>query len=178
MMDIEKAKTCCFTGHRPEKLPDNGNENSVVIKALKSRLFLETKNAVAQGYKYFITGMQRGVDLWAGECVLDLMGENDIHLIAAIPYKDFGKNYQAQDKWLFGRITDSADKIVYISEKYTKDCYKQRNLYMIENSSMLIAVVDDYNSGSGQTIGLAKKNGLIIKNILIHGNENDQCTFV
>ena len=52
--------------------------------------------------------MQRGVDLWAGECVLDLMGENDIHLIAAIPYKDFGKNYQAQDKWLFGRITDSA----------------------------------------------------------------------
>ena len=47
-----------FTGHRPEKLtrPD---------RAIKKDLEKEIRQAVADGLNVFITGMARGVDIWA-----------------------------------------------------------------------------------------------------------------
>ena len=49
---------CCFTGHRPEKLKIAEDE---VIKSLKK----EIRTAIADGFQTFISGMARGVDLWA-----------------------------------------------------------------------------------------------------------------
>lgn len=57
--EAEKRKhRCCFTGHRPEKLqaPD-----SVVVAALEK----EIRQAIADGFSVFISGMARGVDIWA-----------------------------------------------------------------------------------------------------------------
>lgn len=173
-MAVDRSKTVCFTGHRPEKLPGGGAERSPVVRMIKSRLYLEIETAAKEGYDTFITGMQRGVDLWAGECVLELMNIYDLRLIAAIPYKEFGVSYKDKDKWLFGRIKDAASEVIYIDDLYTRECYKHRNEFMVENSSLLIAVVDDLNSGTGQTIGLARKSGLIIRTVTVeHPYETD-----
>jgi len=70
--------SCCFTGHRPEKLqaPD-----SLVIKELDSAI----KNAINNGYSTFITGMAKGVDIWAAELVLrDRRRFPQIKLVCAI----------------------------------------------------------------------------------------------
>ena len=55
---------CCFTGHRPEKL---GMSETDVKKLLKA----EIKKAIDFGYCVFVSGMSRGVDLWAAELVLE-----------------------------------------------------------------------------------------------------------
>ena len=47
------------------------------------------------------------------------------------------------------------------SEEYSKDCYSVRNKYMVDSSSLLIAFVKNYRSGTGQTINYAKKTGKI-----------------
>ena len=56
---------CTFTGHRPEKL--DAPEAKV-----KEWLEEQIQQAMADGYTDFITGMQRGVDLWAAEILLKL----------------------------------------------------------------------------------------------------------
>lgn len=56
-----------------------------------------------------------------------------------------------------------AAKIVCTSPYYHANCYKIRNQYMVDHSSKLIAVVNNYASGTGQTIKYAEKKGKVIE---------------
>ena len=60
-----KLHRCCFTGHRPEKL-------FLVDKEIIRKLEREIELAIENGFTTFITGMGRGVDIWAAEIVLKL----------------------------------------------------------------------------------------------------------
>jgi len=158
-MDIKK--TLCFSGHRPEKLPFKGDVNLPETKMLMSILFCEISNAVEDGYRYFITGMAKGIDLWAAKYVIDLKNTDPaIKLICAVPYDGYGKSWKGIDKWDLNYVFEKADDIVTVSPDYSKFCMRFRNEYMVDNSSKLIAVVADYRSGTGQTIRYAQKKGL------------------
>ena len=159
-MEIIREKTLCFTGHRPEKLPSGGSDSSGETRIIKSMLYNEISAAADEGFDTFITGMQRGIDLWAGEIVLELAASRSLRLSAALPYRDFGKGFKGADKWNFGRIIDSAERVVIISEEYTPACMNLRNRYMVDNSSRLIAVVGNGRSGTGQTIRYAESSGV------------------
>ena len=65
MSEVEKRrKRCCFTGHRPEKLKCDE-------ATIKSALSCGIDAAIQDGYRTFISGMTRGVDIWAAELVLE-----------------------------------------------------------------------------------------------------------
>lgn len=181
-MDIIRNRTVCFTGHRPEKLPDGGRISSPKIKIIKSMLYSEIIKAADDGFDTFVTGMQRGIDLWAGEAVMSVAAQRGLRLIAVLPYRDFGKNFKGADKWLFGRIMDSAEEVVIISESYTPSCMAMRNRFMADNSARIIAVIGSEKSGTGQTLRYAAKQGLQIREINldnIFGNaENKQLTLL
>lgn len=50
----------------------------------------EIRAAITDGFQTFISGMARGVDIWAAEVVLRLRDNGSpIHLIAASPYQGF-----------------------------------------------------------------------------------------
>lgn len=164
-----KNTTACFTGHRPEKLPDGGADGSVLVSAVKSMLLSEINEAVCCGYNRFLTGMARGVDLWAGAMVADLIGDGvPVSLSAVFPYKGCENRYSEQDSVLSQKILSAADDVVYVSRGYYKGCMAERNRYLVEHSSRLIAVVTDYSSGTGQTIGFARKAGLELRIININ----------
>lgn len=164
-MDFIREKTVCFTGHRPEKLPGGGNASSPQVKVIKSMLYAEIVKAADEGCDTFITGMQRGIDLWAGEAVMSLAASRNLKLAAVLPYKGMGDNFKGADKWLYGRIIDCADEIIIIAEKYTPSCMAQRNRFMVDNSARIIAVVGEMKSGTGQTVNYAVKQGLKIHEI-------------
>lgn len=164
--EFDKSKTVCFTGHRPEKLPCNGDDKAVVTKAIKSMLSKLVIDSINDGYDCFITGAARGIDLWAGEIVLyekSRFKDRDIKLVAAVPYTDHGKGFKGYEKWQLGNILHRADKVIYVSESYHKGCMRMRNEFMVDNSSRLIAAVSDYVSGTGQTVRMARDRGLDIK---------------
>ncbi len=167
-MNINKDKTVCFTGHRPEKMPFAPSD-TVRLRTLKSLIYSEITSAIDRGFDTFITGMQRGVDLWAAEAVMELSARHKLSLIAALPYKDMGKGFKGQDKWVFGRILNRADETVIISDDYTPGCMNKRNRFMVDNSSLLIAVVGDMRSGTGQTVRYAEKSGIEICRIDLCG---------
>lgn len=158
------GKTVCFSGHRPEKLPDGGSDYSQTVRTLKSILYKEIIDSAENGYTTFVTGLARGVDLWAGEMVMELKAQGmPLKLVAAAPYRAHGSSFKGRDKFVLGNIFLKADEIVYISENYSRDCMRLRNEYMVDRSDKLIAVVSDYRSGTGQTIRYAERKQLELK---------------
>ena len=59
-MNNRNFYTCCFTGHRPGKLPWGYNEQGIKFLLFKIRLRKTIKQAIKNGYKYFISGMALG----------------------------------------------------------------------------------------------------------------------
>lgn len=155
-------KTACFSGHRPEKFYIGGKEDPSTVAKIKSMLYLAVLEAVRdKGYRRFISGMARGVDLWACEVVLKLKkAYPDIELICALPYRDHGKNFRGQDRYLFNISLESCRKAIAVSENYDRDCMRKRNYFMVDHSSLLIAVYSESKSGTGQTIRYAQKRGI------------------
>ena len=66
-MMMDREKTCCFTGHRPDKLPWGENERDPRCVRLKQSIAQAVEDAYTAGIRHFITGMARGCDLYCAE---------------------------------------------------------------------------------------------------------------
>ena len=152
-----KNKCVCFTGHRPEKLSLSEDE-------VKSGLRQEISKAISEGYTTFITGMAKGVDLWAGEIVLNLRGNsNDIKLVAADPYAGFGKGWSSEWKSLHDKIIAEADHVENVCSSYNKGCFMIRNKWMVDHSNLVIAVFNGEAGGTKNTIDYAQKQKVEVR---------------
>ena len=100
---------CCFTGHRPEKLKRAEEE---IKKSLEEAIL----KAIKDGYTTFITGMARGVDIWAGQIVLRLRQDNpELRLIAALPYPGCDSRWSASWRKQYAEVLKAADLVKAIS---------------------------------------------------------------
>ena len=148
---MEKEKCCCFTGHRPQKLPWGFDENDPRCSELKRRIRAAIRLAAAYGKIMFLTGMAMGTDMWCAEAVLQLkqeMPRREIKLAAVIPHAGQEQQYPDNLKERYGMILSSVDECTVLQDHYTEGCMQRRNRYLVEHSSMLIAV---YSGGSGGT---------------------------
>lgn len=152
---------CCFTGHRPEKL--NTSE-----KEVKAALCEQIDQAVHDGFTVFITGMARGVDLWAAEIVLDLRKRNkEIRLICAIPHDGFEARWSPSWQELYQYVLAEADLTRVISKGYHTGVYQVRNEWMFNHSTSVIAVFNGQPSGTKNTIDYAYRQGVPV--VLLEG---------
>ena len=143
---------CCFTGHRPEKL----NRSEVEIKKDLKGAILQ---AIDDGFVTFITGMARGVDIWAGEIILQLRKNNpNLHLIAASPYDGFESRWSADWQRRYKDILDQADLVRFVCNGYSKSCFQIRNEWMVNRSARVIAVYNGEPGGTRNTIEYAERN--------------------
>lgn len=155
MTEAEKRKyRVCFTGHRPEKLKKSELE-------IKRELEIQIRRSMAEGKQVFITGMARGVDIWAAEIILRLKDEkHPIKLICAIPYKGFEDNWELGWRVKYQMIQKSADHVIYVSDRYSPACFQIRNEWMVNHSSEVIAVFNEGKGGTKNTIDYAIKKGV------------------
>ena len=115
--ETEKRKhRCCFTGHRPEKLQA---PEGVVTAALEK----EIRQAIADGFNVFITGMARGVDIWAAEIVLRLQDAGEaVRLICACPYQGFERGWKQSWQERYQAILSAADLVRFNSFVKIRRC--------------------------------------------------------
>ncbi len=152
---------CCFTGHRPEKLEQ---PEVVVVEALKK----EIRTAIADGFQTFISGMARGVDLWAAEEVLALRdGGAAIRLICASPYQGFEVHWRQVWQERYRQVLERADLVRFICPAYSRGCFQRRNEWLVDHSSRVIAVYNGGPGGTRNTVEYALKKGVEIIKILI-----------
>ncbi|MCR5652950.1 MAG: DUF1273 domain-containing protein [Ruminococcus sp.] len=145
--------TCTFTGHRPERL-------EVPKKQVIDWLYKQIKQAADEGYTEFITGMQRGVDLWAAEAVLKLRREGrQIRLIAACAFKGMENRWDMNWQIRYHHVLSHSDEVHYISDTPGRKAFYARNHWMVDRASRLIAVYSGAPGGTKETIEYARKNG-------------------
>ncbi len=156
-----KNKTAMFTGHRNIK----ANLLQLIEKNVKKQLIKLIKINVI----YYGNGGARGFDLLAAKCVLELKKEYPhIKLIMVLPCKDQTKKWNNNDIALYNFILSNADKIICISNEYTKRCMLERNDHLIKNSSHCIAYLIQACGGTAYTVMRAKEQGLTVYNIALN----------
>ncbi len=147
---------CSFTGHRPEKLTVSEDE---IKAALESKI----RAAIQDGYQTFISGMARGVDIWAAEIILRLRAEGQlVRLVCAVPYEGFETRWSAAWRGRYRCVLDEADSVRYISDGYCPACFQIRNEWMVDHSSRVIAVYNGSGGGTRNTLKYAAARGLSI----------------
>lgn len=156
------STTVCFTGHRSQKLPWKFNEQDERCKAMKSVLRAEIEKAILSGYKTFLCGMALGFDMICAETVLDLKKQyKDIKIIGALPCNNQDIKWQDSDRERYRNLLNKLDGIRCIYDEYTgAECMLERNAYMVNNSSLMIALFGGQSGGTKSTIEYAKKQGL------------------
>lgn len=159
---MEKEKTCCVTGHR-DLTPEQG---AIAVVKLMMELLL----AGNDGYTTVITGMAKGVDLIVAEDVLLIKNKirPELQLVAAISHRDALKNKDPK----FQRLLKGCDRVVVLSEYYHPGVYAQRNKWMLEQSSRLIAACDGRKTGGTvRTMQEAERMGMEIRKLDLNSIE-------
>ena len=148
------GKSCCFTGHRPQKLPWGYDELDPRCVDFKNRLSAVILAVYESGIKHFICGMALGCDMYCAEAVIELKKRfSDITLEAAVPYDGQEAKWAESNRRRYRSILMHCDETTLIQDAYSPGCMMKRNKYMVDNSNVLIAC---YNGSSGGTWNTVK----------------------
>ena len=156
-MDTSET-TCCFTGHRPGKLPWGTNENAPRCLALKEELASRLEGVYEAGYRRFLCGMAEGCDMYFAEAVLAMCERRpDVCLEAVIPCGTQPDKWKIRQRQRYNQLLDSCDRVNVLQISYTPDCMLRRNRYMVDHASLLLACFDGHPGGTMSTILYAQR---------------------
>lgn len=155
---MQKALTCCFSGHRKITKSE--------LPALQQRLERLLEELISKGITNFIAGGAIGFDMLAAETVLKLRQTFPlVKLRLALPCINQDKKWNISDKTRYAALLEQADEVIYTAQEYTAGCMQQRNRYMVDNSSYCVAYLKYPKGGTVYTVNYAIKNGRHICNL-------------
>lgn len=150
-----------LTGHRPNKLAGY-NMSAPFYKRLRQQLMaviaqkLETHDVVVCH-----CGMALGADIVWGEAIANMRFKfgSRVRFVAHIPCHNQESRWpQASQDHYHAVLNHSDDSVIY-HDSYTPSCMQDRNVGMIRNSDLLIAIWDGTPGGTGNTVRAAKDVG-------------------
>lgn len=160
-----KILSACFSGHRANKMPysEIGKEYEKLENIIKEEII----KLIREGVSEYYFGSQTGVDTLAALLVMNIKEEigTTANINVVIPYKGIENSFTDLQKDNFEWIKQSAKTVTCMNEKYTKNCYREWNQYLVDNSDYLIAVhmKGETYSGTQMTINIAKEKGIEIR---------------
>ena len=159
---VKRETTCCFTGHRPDKLPWRDDEGDPRCLDLKRRLAEALDDAYGRGYRHFLCGMALGCDLYFCEAALDLRARRPgVTLEAAIPCEEQCARWRERDRNRYFTLVGECDLETMVQHRYTAGCMQRRDRYMVDRSSLLLAAYDGMSlGGTMYTLTYALRQGL------------------
>jgi len=159
---MTKEQVCCFTGHRPDKLPWGEDERDPRCIRIKEEMTRALERAYGLGYRHFISGMARGADLYFAEAVLELREQYpDVLLECARPCETQSHRWPREEQRRYEDILDRCNYETMVQHVYDRGCMMRRNRYMVDHSSRIIALYDGVpKGGTAQTLAYALRKGL------------------
>ena len=158
-----RQESCCFTGHRPTKLPWRYDETDPRCLRLKDRIRDAVEIAYNQGYRHFLCGMAQGCDLYFCECVLELRRQHpDVTVEAAIPCPTQADSWPVVQRRRYEELLQGCNYETMVSAQYSSSCMLRRDRYMVDHASLLIAAFDGSAGGTRYTVEYALKRGLSV----------------
>lgn len=163
-----RQESCCFTGHRPGKLPWRFDETDPRCLELKRRIADAVETAYEEGYRHFLCGMALGCDLYFCEAVLELKRRYpDVTVEAAVPCPTQADTWTDEQKARYHRLLEGCDLETLVSARYTSACMQRRDRYMVDHASLLIAAFDGTAGGTQYTMQYAMRRGVDIVDLAI-----------
>ncbi len=167
-----RQTSCCFSGHRPGKLPWGHNEQDPRCTDLKRRMHDVLESAYEEGYRHFICGMAEGCDFYFCELALQLRQQHaDVTVEAAIPCASQSERWSPEEQRRYEHLVAACDYETLVQEAYTAGCMQRRNRYMVDHASLLLAVHDGQPGGTYSTILYALQRKLQV--IVLSPTEQD-----
>lgn len=154
-MTLTAPDTCCFTGHRPAKLPWGMDERDPRCLALKRSILREAEALYRRGVRRFISGMALGCDLYFAEAVLALRERYPLTLECALPFPGQAERWREDCRRRWQTIVDACDVETVVQDHYDKGCMLRRDRYMVDHSSIVLAVFDESPGGTMYTLNYA-----------------------
>ena len=153
--------SCACTGHRPSKLPWKLELSVSGYAAFHALLEKQIELFSAEGIKHYYCGMAIGSDLICAQIVLALRGKNPaIKLHCAIPCKSQADKWEAPLRDQYHAILAEADSVTFVNREHTKNCMLERNRFMVDRCSVVLAVYNgEYRGGTAATVRYARKMG-------------------
>lgn len=158
-LKFDRTVSAAFTGHRFYDFSQR--------EFIQERLTSAISEAYDHGIRNFISGFALGIDLMAAQLVQSLKCNlPGISLTAAIPFKGQAERYNIYDKRVYRRLLELADKVIVLSDCYYPRCFLDRDEFMVENASYLIAYYDGREKGGTYyTVKKARARGIPIINV-------------
>lgn len=158
-LKFDRTVSAAFTGHRFYDFSQR--------EFIQERLTSAISEVYDHGIRNFISGFALGIDLMAAQLVQSLKCNlPGISLTAAIPFKSQAERYNIYDKRVYRRLLELADKVIVLSDCYYPRCFLDRDEFMVENASYLIAYYDGREKGGTYyTVKKARARGIPIINV-------------
>lgn len=158
-LKFDRTVSAAFTGHRFYDFSQR--------EFIQERLTSAISEAYDHGIRNFISGFALGIDMMAAQLVQSLKCNlPGISLTAAIPFEGQAERYNIYDKRVYRRLLELADKVIVLSDCYYPRCFLDRDEFMVENASYLIAYYDGREKGGTYyTVKKARARGIPIINV-------------
>ena len=157
-------KAVGITGFRPQKLPWGYNSECPAEIALRKDLEKTMNELYDRGYRDFISGMALGADTWFA---IETLYLPEARLHCYIPFRGQEHQWQPDEQDEFHDLLHEAYKVKYFAKGYSKRAYLERDMAVVDDSDIMIAIWDGVTTGGTQhTVEYARKVGvpLIILN--------------
>jgi uncharacterized phage-like protein YoqJ len=174
------GKVVSFTGHRPNEIFGTYELENPKAKLLAKKMIKVIEHLIeTEGASHFISGGALGTDQIAFICVNKLKEKHPhIKNIIAIPFRNQDANWKSEtDKTRYEKIKKLADDVVFVDEidyynkdksvevgAFSKKKMQLRNMYMVDQSQILVAVFNGEKSGTKNCVDYAqhKKKKVIV----------------
>lgn len=153
-----RAKSCCFTGHRDIPTAHREQLNTLLEKRIEQ--------AIADGYSIFCAGGAVGFDTMSRQAVLKLKKRYPhISLHLYLPYPSQADKWSRRQKRLYEKIKSESDKITFAGIYAHQNLMRKRNMALADNSSLCIAYCTKTSGGTVFTVSYAMDKGLKVENL-------------
>ena len=170
---VDPQRTVCFSGYRIGKMPGaaEGCDPDEVQRVVQARCTWIVERLCERGYDTFVSGMATGFDLWAAEAVLSVRRNRpDIRLLAIVPYREQAKYYDPDSLRSYTEILSQADYVHCLNERYTRNCCLERNVAMLDHSTVLVCYYDGRPGGTRYTVSRALDRGMTVIDLCCNRN--------
>lgn len=125
-------------------------------------------NACKEGFRVFVSGMEEGPEIWAAETVLrfkriyETYGE-EIKLFSVLPYEGTEKFRTMEEQIRFQRLLSFCDGVIYVNPEQDLKSIQERNLYIVNNSALIIAISNIEKGSTLFTINTAISKNKVVR---------------
>ena len=167
-----KICSCAVIGQPPTRFKFKYNEYMTSCKRIKKRMHDVFVSLYQRGVRCFFIGGALGVDMWAGEILLDMQRQTEyqeLQVIMVCPFPGHDVRWDPKSQARQRKLREGCAKVLMGTECPGSEGYKKRTEYMMKRADYVVAVYDNdpkHYSGVETAMGLAEKRNLSI--VLIH----------